>query len=195
MHTTDMRLVEILLAEDNPGDVRLTQEALREGKLRNHLSVVGDGVEAMAFLRRTGRYAVAPRPDLILLDLGLPRKNGHEVLREILDDPALRTIPIAVLTASPQNTDILISQRLPAENFLTKPVDIGQLLALVARVEDFGLAIIRPTHDRATRREQVIRSCPAARGAFARAQAACALARRDLLLAEAAYELAYGALL
>ena len=112
----------------------------------------------------------------------------------MLDDPALRTIPVAVLTASSRDTDILISQRLPVENFLTKPLEIGQLLALVARVDGFGLAIIRPTHDRATRREWVIQAGPAARGVYARAQAACALARRDLLIAEAAYDVALGAL-
>lgn len=195
MTAADMRLVEILLVEDNPGDVRLTREALREGKLHNRLSVVSDGIEALAFLRRAGSHAAAPRPDLVLLDLGLPRKDGREVLREMLDDPALRAIPVAVLTASQQNTDILIGERLPAGYFLTKPVDVGQLLALVATIRAFGLAIVRPTDDRADRRDRVVRASPAARGAYATAQAARGVAQRDLRVAEAAYDLAYHALL
>jgi chemotaxis family two-component system response regulator Rcp1 len=195
MTAADMRMVELLLVEDNPGDVRLTQEALREGKLHNRLSLVGDGVEALAFLRHVGRYASAPRPDLILLDLGLPRKDGHEVIRELLDDPVLRAIPVAVLTASPENTDILISQRVPVRYFLTKPVDVGQLIALVATVRAFGLAIVRPPDDRADRRDRMVRASPAGRGAYASAQAARAMAQRELRVAKAAYELAYGALL
>lgn len=135
--------IEILMVEDNPGDVRLTVEALKEGKVRNKLHVVEDGVEAMAFLRGEGEYADAPRPDLILLDLNLPRKDGREVLAEIKGDPNLRRIPVVVLTVSEANEDILKSYDLHANCYVTKPVDLDQFIVVVKSVEDFWLTIVK----------------------------------------------------
>ena len=137
-----LRTVEILLVEDNPGDVRLTQEALRESKLTNHLSVARDGVEAMAFLHREGEYADAPRPDLILLDLNLPRKDGREVLQEIKEDELLRRIPVAVLTMSDAEEDIVRTYNLHANCYIRKPLDIDQFVRVVKSVEDFWFAIV-----------------------------------------------------
>jgi CheY-like chemotaxis protein len=136
------RPVEILLVEDNPGDVRLTIEALREGKVRNHLSVATDGVEAMAFLRREGEHAAAARPDLILLDLNLPRKDGRQVLAEIKADEDLRTIPVVILTTSKADEDILRSYDLHANCYVTKPVDLDQFITVVKSIEDFWLTIV-----------------------------------------------------
>ena len=136
------RPVEILLVEDNPGDVRLTQEALREGKIRNNLSVARDGVEAIAFVRRQGRYATAPRPDLILLDLNLPRKGGREVLAEIKADENFRRIPVVVLTTSRSENDILQSYGLYANCYITKPVDLEQFLTVVRTIEEFWLSVV-----------------------------------------------------
>lgn len=137
-----LRTVEILLVEDNPGDVRLTQEALRESKLVNHLSVTRDGVEAMAFLRREGEYATAPRPDLILLDLNLPRKDGREVLQEIKEDTSLRRIPVAVLTMSDAEEDIVKTYNLHANCYIRKPLDIDQFVKVVKSVENFWFVIV-----------------------------------------------------
>ncbi len=137
-----LRTVEILLVEDNPGDVRLTQEALRESKLVNHLSVTRDGVEAMAFLRREGEYAAAPRPDLILLDLNLPRKDGREVLQEIKEDTSLRRIPVAVLTMSDAEEDIVKTYNLHANCYIRKPLDIDQFVKVVKSVENFWFVIV-----------------------------------------------------
>jgi chemotaxis family two-component system response regulator Rcp1 len=131
--------IEILLVEDNPADVRLTQEALREGKVKNNLSVARDGEEALAFLRREG----APRPDLILLDLNLPRRDGREVLKEIKDDPQLRMIPVVVLTTSAAEGDILKSYSLHANCYITKPVDLDQFITVVKSIDDFWLTIVR----------------------------------------------------
>ncbi|HLI27394.1 MAG TPA: response regulator [Chloroflexota bacterium] len=136
------RPVEILLVEDNPGDVRLTVEALREARVANRLSVAADGQEALAFLRREGRYADAPRPDLILLDLNLPRKDGREVLAEIKADPVLRRIPVVVLTTSSAEQDILRSYDLHANCYITKPVDLEAFLTVVRAVEYFWLRIV-----------------------------------------------------
>ena len=136
-------LVEILMVEDNPGDVRLTQEALKEGKVRNKMHVVGDGVEALAFLRREGQYADAPRPDLILLDLNLPRRNGREVLAEIKEDPDLRRIPVVILTISQAEEDILKTYDLHANCYITKPVDLDQFIKVVKSIEDFWLTIVK----------------------------------------------------
>jgi CheY-like chemotaxis protein len=136
------RPVEILLVEDNPGDVRLTQEALHESKLRNNLSVARDGVEALAFLRREGSYAGAPRPDLILLDLNLPRKDGREVLAEVKSDPALRTIPVVVLTTSKAEQDVVQSYNLHANCYVTKPVDLEQFITVVQSIEGFWFSIV-----------------------------------------------------
>jgi CheY-like chemotaxis protein len=135
--------VEILLVEDNVGDVRLTQEALRDAKVHNNLWVVTDGVSALDFLRRQGPHAEAVRPDLILLDLNLPRKSGQEVLKEIKDDPQLQHIPVVILTTSQAESDILGSYRLRANAFVTKPVELEQFLTVVRSIEQFWLEIVR----------------------------------------------------
>ncbi len=137
------RLVEILLVEDNPGDVRLTKEAMREGKIRNNLSVASDGVEAMAFLRREGKYADAPRPDVVLLDLNLPKKDGRAVLKEIKEDPNLRRIPVVILTSSKADEDVLNSYDLHANCYVTKPGDLEQFIEVVKSVEGFWLQIVK----------------------------------------------------
>ena len=139
--------VEILLVEDNPGDVRLTQEALKESKIRNNLSVVRDGVEAMAFLHNEGSYANAPRPDIILLDLNLPRKDGREVLSEIKQDETLKKIPVVILTTSDDEHDILQSYNLHANCYITKPVDLGRFVTIIKNIEDFWLTIVRLPKD------------------------------------------------
>ena len=133
----------ILLVEDNPGDVRLTMEALKEGKILNEVRVVEDGVEALDFLHRVGKYADAPRPDLILLDLNLPRKDGREVLAEIKEDEALKKIPVVVLTTSAAERDILRAYNLHANCYITKPVDLDQFIAVVKGIEDFWLTIVK----------------------------------------------------
>jgi CheY-like chemotaxis protein len=137
------RVVELLLVEDNPGDVELTREALDEAKVRNRLNVVSDGVEALAFLRREGAYRAAPRPDLVLLDLNLPRMDGREVLAEIKADPVLRTIPTVVLTTSEAERDILAAYRLHANAYIVKPVDLDQFLGVVRSIEGFWLAVVK----------------------------------------------------
>jgi chemotaxis family two-component system response regulator Rcp1 len=137
------RPIEILLVEDNPGDVRLTIEALKEGKVRNNLAVAKDGVDALAFLRRQGSYAGASRPDLILLDLNLPRKDGREVLAEIKEDPLLRRIPVVVLTTSKAEEDILRTYDLHANCYITKPVDLEQFISVVRSIDDFWLSVVR----------------------------------------------------
>jgi two-component system, chemotaxis family, response regulator Rcp1 len=138
----EARAIEILLIEDNPGDVRLTHEALRDGKVQNHLSVVRDGEEALAFLHREGSYAQSPRPGLILLDLNLPRKNGRQVLAEIKADPALMTIPVVVLTTSTADEDVSSSYGLHANAYIQKPVDLDQFLRVVQAVEEFWLTLV-----------------------------------------------------
>ena len=134
--------IEILLVEDNPGDVRLTIEALKEAKVINHLTVVKDGVEALAFLRRQGSYDTAPRPHLILLDLNLPRKDGREVLADIKTDDNLKRIPVVVLTTSQDEQDVLKSYNLHADCYITKPVDLDQFVRVVRSIEDFWLGIV-----------------------------------------------------
>lgn len=142
------RPVEILLVEDNPGDVRLTKEALREGKLVNNVSVMGDGVEALAFLRHEGRYKDAPHPDVVLLDLNLPKKDGRDVLAEIKEDSRLRRIPVVILTTSSAEQDILKTYDLHANCFITKPVDLDQFIKVVQMIEDFWLTIVKlPPHE------------------------------------------------
>jgi two-component system, chemotaxis family, response regulator Rcp1 len=136
------RPIEILMVEDNPGDVRLTVEALKEGKVRNNFHTVEDGVEAMAFLRRQGAYTDAPRPDLVLLDLNLPKKNGREVLAEIKEDPELRRIPVVILTASEAEQDVVKSYNLHANCYITKPVDLDQFLEVVQSIENFWLTVV-----------------------------------------------------
>ena len=137
------RPIEILLVEDNAGDVRLTKEALKDGKLNNNLSVVEDGSAALTFLRREGKHALAPRPDLILLDLNLPRKDGHEVLMEIKKDPKLKRIPVVVLTTSKSDEDIVKTYENHANCFISKPVDLNQFLAIVKSIEHFWLTIVK----------------------------------------------------
>jgi len=135
--------IEVLLVEDNPGDVRLTREALRDGKVRNNLSVAPDGVEALAFLRREGKYADAPRPDVILLDLNLPKKDGREVLEEVKADPSLRNIPVVILTSSDAERDIAQAYALHANCYVTKPVDLDQFIHVVKSIEDFWFTIVK----------------------------------------------------
>ncbi|MBI1422896.1 MAG: response regulator [Gammaproteobacteria bacterium] len=140
--------IDILLVEDNPGDVRLTQEALLEGKLKNRLYVAKDGVEAIEFLRREGNFQDAVTPDLILLDLNLPRKDGRQVLQEIKADPVLRVIPVVVLTTSEAEEDILKSYDLHANCYITKPVDLDRFLKIVQMIENFWLSVVKlPNHD------------------------------------------------
>ena len=142
------RPIEILLVEDSPADVDLTVEALNDAKVRNHLSVVSDGVEALAFLRREGKYAEARPPDLVLLDLNLPKKDGREVLAEIKADPRLRRIPVVILTTSEAEQDILKSYDLHANCYVTKPVDLDRFITVVKSIEDFWLAIVtRPSEE------------------------------------------------
>jgi chemotaxis family two-component system response regulator Rcp1 len=135
--------IEILLVEDNPGDVRLTREALREAKVRNNVHVAADGVEAMAFLRKEGSHAQAPRPDLIFLDLNLPKKGGREVLEEVKREKALSHIPVVILTTSQAERDIMESYRLQANAYVTKPVDLEQFLKVVQSIEQFWLEIVK----------------------------------------------------
>jgi len=135
--------LEILLVEDNPGDVRLTLEALREGKVRNALHVVRDGVEAMAFLCRDGEFADRPRPDIILLDLNLPKKDGREVLAEIKASEELRRIPVVILTTSSAEEDVVRTYDLHANCYITKPVDLDQFIKVVKSIEEFWLTIVK----------------------------------------------------
>ncbi|HEX5417854.1 MAG TPA: response regulator [Chloroflexota bacterium] len=142
MQNVANRPAEILLVEDNPGDVRLTREALREGKAIHHLNVSRDGVDALAFLRREDPYTDAPRPDLILLDLNLPRKDGREVLAAIKADQALKHIPVVVLTTSQAEQDVARSYELSANCYIAKPVDLDQFMHVVRAVEDFWLTVV-----------------------------------------------------
>src|SRR6187401_3290468 len=136
-------VVDVLLVEDDPGDVLMTREAFEEHKLRNTLHVVDDGVEAVAFLRREGRYADAPRPGLILLDLNLPRKDGREVLAEIKADESLRAIPVVVLTTSEAEEDVLRSYDLHANAYVTKPVDFERFCGAIRQIDEFFLSVVR----------------------------------------------------
>jgi len=136
------RPISILLVEDNPGDVRLTMEALKEGKVHNDLRVAADGVEAIAMLRREGKYAGLSRPDLILLDLNLPRMDGREVLAEIKTDPVLKRIPVVVLTTSKAEEDVMRSYNLYANCYVTKPVDLEQFIHVVRSIDSFWLSVV-----------------------------------------------------
>lgn len=136
------RLIEILLVEDNPADVRLTIEALNENKVLNNLSVAEDGEQALAFLRQQGPFASAPRPDVILLDLNLPRKNGREVLAAIKSDPNLKQIPVVILSSSEDDRDVLEAYRLHANCYITKPVDMNQFLTVVRSINSFWFSIV-----------------------------------------------------
>jgi two-component system, chemotaxis family, response regulator Rcp1 len=135
--------IEILLVEDNPGDVRLTKEALKDGKVLNNLNVVADGVEAMAFLRKEGKYADAPTPELILLDLNLPKKDGREVLSEIKNQQDLKRIPVVILTSSAAEQDIVKSYNLHANCYITKPVDLDKFIHVVRTIEQFWLTVVK----------------------------------------------------
>ncbi|KAF0191251.1 MAG: response regulator receiver [Gammaproteobacteria bacterium] len=146
--------LDILLVEDNPGDVRLTREAFRDAKVRNRLQVVCDGLEALDYLYRRRKFADARRPDLILLDLNLPGKDGREVLADIKQDPELRTIPVVVLTTSQAEEDILRSYNLHANCYITKPVDFDQFMKVVRAIENFWLTVVKlPAGDDATNTE------------------------------------------
>ena len=136
------QVLEILLVEDNPADVRLTQEAFKEGKIVNTLNVTKDGVEAMAYLRREGAYRNASKPDLILLDLNLPRKDGREVLAEIKADPDLKRIPVVILTTSRAEMDIVKTYNLHANCYVVKPVDLDQFMRVIGTIEQFWLAAV-----------------------------------------------------
>lgn len=138
-----MNPIEILLVEDNPGDARLAQEALRESKLRNNLYIAEDGIEAMNFLKKEGKYHGVPKPDLILLDLNLPRMDGREVLKSIKSDEDLKRIPVVILTMSSAEEDILKSYNLFANCYITKPIDLEQFIKVVRSIEDFWLTIVK----------------------------------------------------
>jgi CheY-like chemotaxis protein len=136
-------MIQILLVEDDPGDVLITREAFAENKVRNRLDVVSDGEAAMAYLRRQGDFAAAPRPDLVLLDLNLPRKDGHEVLAEVKSDPDLQRIPVVILTTSDAEEDILRSYNLHANAYVTKPVDFERFLTVVRQIDEFFVTVVR----------------------------------------------------
>ncbi|MCK0116627.1 response regulator receiver domain-containing protein [Isoptericola sp. CG 20/1183] len=139
--------IEVLLVEDDPGDVLMTREAFAEHKVANHLSVVSDGVSAMEFLRREGAYAEAPRPDLVLLDLNLPRMDGREVLALVKEDPVLKHIPVVVLTTSEAEEDVLRSYALHANAYVTKPVDFERFIDVVQQIDEFFVSVVRlPRH-------------------------------------------------
>jgi CheY-like chemotaxis protein len=143
MNDLTVRPIEVLLVEDDPGDVVLTKEAFEDNKVSNNLSIVSDGEEAMRFLRREADYADAPRPDLVLLDLNLPRKDGRQVLEEIKADERLRTIPVVVLTTSEAEEDIIRSYRLHANAYVTKPVDFDQFIKVVRQIDDFFVSVVK----------------------------------------------------
>jgi chemotaxis family two-component system response regulator Rcp1 len=135
--------LEVLLVEDSPGDVRLTKEALKDAKVHINLRVVRDGIDAMAFLMREGEYATVPRPDLILLDLNLPRKDGREVLKEIKENQELKSIPVVILTTSASEADILRSYLLHANCYITKPVNLDGFLTVVKSIDSFWLSVVK----------------------------------------------------
>jgi two-component system, chemotaxis family, response regulator Rcp1 len=141
--TAMARPVEILLVEDNPGDARLTREAFKEACVASHLSVVGDGVDALAFLRRQGKFAAAARPDMILLDLNLPKKSGLEVLADVKIDAELRRTPVVILSTSQAEQDITRSYDLYANCYITKPVNLEEFIAVVKSIEEFWLATVQ----------------------------------------------------
>lgn len=143
MNELTAKIADILLVEDNPGDVRLTREALKESKISNNLHVVTDGVQAMDFLKRQGEHSGAIRPDLVLLDLNLPRMDGREVLAEIKADPELRRIPVVIMTSSEAEQDILTTYNLNANAYVTKPLDLEQFVRVVHSIEEFWLSIVK----------------------------------------------------
>jgi CheY-like chemotaxis protein len=146
--TNNGRPVEILLVEDNEGDVGLVEEVFEDGRINNNLNVAEDGEEAMQFLNKEGNFANAPRPDLILLDLNLPKKDGREVLKEIKEDDSLKLIPVVVLTTSKAEEDILKSYDLHANSYITKPVDFEQFIKVIKSIEDFWLEVVKLPYDK-----------------------------------------------
>jgi two-component system, chemotaxis family, response regulator Rcp1 len=140
---TDAEPIEVLLVEDSPGDVRLTREAFKDAKVHINMHVASDGIQAIAFLNREGEYAKAPRPDMILLDLNLPKKDGREVLEEIKKSPALKSIPVVILTTSASETDILRSYQLHANCYITKPVGLEGFLEVVKSIDGFWLSVVK----------------------------------------------------
>lgn len=139
----DVKAIDVLLVEDDPGDVLMTREAFKDNKLANRLSVVSDGVDAMAFLRKEDQYAGSPTPDLVLLDLNLPRMDGREVLAAMKSDPELRRIPVVVLTTSEAEEDVLRSYSLHANAYVTKPVDFQRFIEVVRQIDDFFVSVVR----------------------------------------------------
>jgi chemotaxis family two-component system response regulator Rcp1 len=144
---TDAEPIQVLLVEDSVGDVRLTREAFKDAKVHINLHVASDGIEALAFLKREGEHAHAPRPDLILLDLNLPKKDGREVLEEIKESPTLKSIPVVVLTTSASEADILRSYRLHANCYITKPVGLDGFLEVVKSIDSFWLSVVKLPHE------------------------------------------------
>jgi chemotaxis family two-component system response regulator Rcp1 len=140
---TESPAIEVLLVEDSPSDARLTEEAFKDGKLRNRLTVVTDGLEALSYLRRQGRYCDAPRPDLVLLDFNLPKMSGREVLKRIKSDPDLQTIPVVVLTTSQAEQDVLEAYQYHANCYIQKPVDLTSFLRIVGAIESFWLTVVK----------------------------------------------------
>jgi two-component system, chemotaxis family, response regulator Rcp1 len=143
--------IEILLVEDNVGDVRLTQEALKDAKVLTNLNVASDGVAALAFLRKQGNHAQAPTPDIVLLDLNLPKLNGIEVLGQIKTDEALKQIPVVIVTSSKAEEDVARSYKLQANCYITKPIDFDQFMKMVKSIEEFWFAIVRLPSDKSRR--------------------------------------------
>jgi len=143
METNSYHPIEILLVEDNPGDARLAKEALKDSKLKNNLYIAEDGIEAMDFLNRKGKYSQMPRPDLILLDLNLPKKDGREVLAEVKSNDDFKRIPIVILTISRAEEDIFKTYNLHANCYVTKPLDLEQFMKVVKSIEDFWLTIVK----------------------------------------------------
>jgi CheY-like chemotaxis protein len=141
--TVSAKPIEILLVEDNADDANLTVDALKDGKLRNNVTVVEDGVEAMSYLRRDGKNSRAARPDLVLLDLNLPRKNGREVLAEIKQDPDLKRIPVVIMTTSKSEQDVFEAYNLHANCYVTKPVDLDQFMGVIKKIEDFWFTVVK----------------------------------------------------
>jgi two-component system, chemotaxis family, response regulator Rcp1 len=139
--------IDVLLVEDSPGDVRLTREAFKDARVHINLHVASDGAEAMAFLQREGKYADVPRPDLILLDLNLPKKDGREVLKEIKESDSLKTIPVVILTTSASEGDVHRSYRLHANSYITKPVDLDGFLRVVKSIDNFWLSVVKLPHE------------------------------------------------
>jgi len=144
---TDAAPIEVLLVEDSPGDVRLTQEAFKDAKVHINLHVASDGARAMAFLNREGEHADAPRPDLVLLDLNLPKKGGREVLQEIKESSTLKSIPVVILTTSSSEADILKSYQLHANCYITKPVGLEGFLTVVKSIDNFWLSVVKLPHE------------------------------------------------